>query len=590
MTSCRLLGPFPGVRLPSRRDLLSGLAAAGSLAMLPGTASAQSAGGPFKLHALIVGINAYKGKVGKLDEKTRKLLVGPIPQLRGCVNDARMIEATIHPFAASTRMLLDGEATAANFRAAWTDALAAASPGDVVLLTFAGHGGLEVERPGDNKPTGYNPAFLFTGFDQSSTAAGTTAGTSERLLSYEIDQLFQAALTRGVRVLFVADCCHFGTGTRSMDPRDADVAVRSVRAYDVGPLTIIPAPDNRTAPLQRQDLPPERPNVMFFSGSLDNETVPEIELRPGIWHGALSVAFTRAISGIAARNLNGAVTAQELRSYVNQEVRIITDSAQHPKISPPHHDVRFGMTADSVVLIAKSSRTAPVPATGAPVRLRILSLAPAEAARIAASLSGVVLIEDGTADLIWDALNGDCVSVRHKIAEGVTAGRLQPVVDRVKALAALQRLASGRALTLRLLRPGDRADAPAAPAADAIHSPPMVLSCEISGQRFPHLAMFNITGNGTVQRLFPLDKDPQEVKIGRPHTLRNIGVTAPFGSDHLVAVASAEPLTALNSEIARLDQTKGAAAAIAALEQAAARAANPADIQIGFQGIFTAAK
>jgi Caspase domain len=522
------------------------------------------------------GINTYKGKTGRLDERTRKLVVGPIPQLRGCVNDARLIEAAVQPIAASMRVLVDSEATAASFRAAWTETLTAASAGDVVLLTFAGHGGLEVERPGDNKPTGYNPAFLFTDFDQS-----TSNGTSERVLSYEIGQLFQGALARGIRVLFVADCCHFGTGTRSMDPRDADVAVRSVRSYDVGPLTLAVQ-----APLQRQDLPPERPNVMYFSGSLDNETVPEIELRPGVWHGALSVAFTRAVSGIAARKPDGAVTAQELRSFVNQEVRIITDSAQHPKISPPHHDIRFGMSADSVVLIAKSGSNAPAfGMSGAPVRLRILALNPAEAARIAASLSKVILTEDGSADLIWDASSGECISVRQKIAESVTAALLQPVVERVRALAALQRLASGRTLTLRLLRPGDRPDSPS-PAADAVHAPPMVLSCEITGQRYTHLAMFNITGNGTVQRLFPLDKDPQEVKVGRPHTLRNIGVTAPFGSDHLVAVSSAEPLTALNAELARLDQTKGAAAAIAALEQTAARG----DVQIGFQGIFTAAK
>jgi hypothetical protein len=160
----------------------------------------------------------------------------------------------------------------------------------------------------------------------------------------------------------------------------------------------------------------------------------------------------------------------------------------------------------------------------------------------------------------------------------VEATGLQPVVDRVKALVTLQRLASGRGLTLRLLRPDGTAS-------DAVHKPPLILTCEVTGLRGPYLVIFNITGNGTVQSLYPLSGDPKQVPVGQPYLISGLNVSQPFGSDHIVAVASPEPLTALQSEIAKLDKTQNAAAAIAAVEQAAARP----NVQVGFQGIFTEA-
>jgi hypothetical protein len=75
--------------------------------------------------ALIVGINAY-----------------PSSPLQGCVNDARDMEALIKDHFGFTNvvMLLDGQATTANIKAALTTLVSGAQPGDGLLFHYSGHG------------------------------------------------------------------------------------------------------------------------------------------------------------------------------------------------------------------------------------------------------------------------------------------------------------------------------------------------------------------------------------------------------------------------------------------------------------------
>jgi hypothetical protein len=113
----------------------------------------------------------------------------------------------------------------------------------------------------------------------------------------------------------------------------------------------------------------------------------------------------------------------------------------------------------------------------------------------------------------------------------------------------------------------------------------------VAGFRSTRLVMFNLTGNGTVQQLAPMtgnkqSKVPEPVMIGRPYKADKIAVSEPFGSDHIIAVTGDEAtLTALLAEISRYHMTRGVAPMMAALTKAAAQPG----IQIGFQGIFTAA-
>lgn len=565
-----------------RRTIIQGLGACAAgmpLLLAPRLGWAQAAGSrAIKLHALIVGINSYPGRIKKTDPKTGQVQFTRIRALKGCLNDARAIEAMVRPMAASVRILLDANATRPAFDAAWRETLAQAAAGDTILLTFAGHGGLEQERQGDNKPTGQNPSFLFSRFD---TSAG--GGPLDRILSYEIRALLEGALARRVRVVFVADSCHSGTLTRSVDPRDSDaISERTVRDYDV--LADLAAGLGKTVAQQ----PKELPNVVFFSGSQDHETVPEVELKPGQWHGALSVAFSRALGGLASSSADGAVTGSQLQSYVQAQVRLITDSGQHPAILWPTHDIRLGVGPNDVLFATRN--TASPPPAAAPldsVRLRIRNMTPAAAKSVAAALAGVTLIEDGTvADVVWDAANGDCIAKGARIAAAVAATELQPVVNRIKALPVLVRLASNKGLALRILLKGERLDQPASVASDAVQIQGTMLTCAVSGLRYPHLVVFNLTGNGTVQFLYPSARhnDPVQVPVDKPYLLPPNKVEPPYGSDHIVAVASAEPANVLIAELAKLNGSRRIELAVAALETFAARP----NVQVGFQGIYTA--
>ena len=80
---------------PSRRTFLSGGAAcAAALGLDIRRGFTQGAGRP-NLHAMIVGINAYTGRVGSGNRGSANPVFRAIKPLRGCLNDARTIEQAI---------------------------------------------------------------------------------------------------------------------------------------------------------------------------------------------------------------------------------------------------------------------------------------------------------------------------------------------------------------------------------------------------------------------------------------------------------------------------------------------------------------
>src|SRR4051794_33310661 len=77
------------------------------------------------IHALCIGINQYPG-TGY--------------DLRGCVNDAEDWATRLDKRGATVVTLLDEAATGAAIRAAIVERLAAADPGDLVVITWSGFG------------------------------------------------------------------------------------------------------------------------------------------------------------------------------------------------------------------------------------------------------------------------------------------------------------------------------------------------------------------------------------------------------------------------------------------------------------------
>src|ERR1700676_94584 len=125
----------------TRRTALLGLGAS-SLPLTLGAGRAFAQASRPRLHAMIVGINAYKGRIGR-QNRDQSMTYLPVPQLQGCINDARRIEAAVRPLAATTRLLLDGDVTREAFLRTWQGMVADSAPGDTLLVTYSGHGSQE---------------------------------------------------------------------------------------------------------------------------------------------------------------------------------------------------------------------------------------------------------------------------------------------------------------------------------------------------------------------------------------------------------------------------------------------------------------
>ncbi len=138
--------------------------------------------------ALCIGINNYPGT--RMD-------------LAGCVNDARHWAQALQARGFSVQTLLDEAANRAGMLAAMRDTLAKARSGDLVVLTFAGHGTLVPDASGDESD----------GWDEALCPHDVQA-TQAPIVDDEIHALFDAR-PAGVRVLLIADSCHSGTVTRA---------------------------------------------------------------------------------------------------------------------------------------------------------------------------------------------------------------------------------------------------------------------------------------------------------------------------------------------------------------------------------------
>lgn len=516
-------------------------ALAAPLALLGPTRAGATTGA---LHSLHVGIDRY--------------LVRP---LQGCVNDARLIERTVKPIAASTTLLLDREATGAGFRAAWEGLVARSRQGDTLLLTFSGHGSRERERIPGSEKDGMDDVLVMAGFDGRQV--------NDVLLDDELGVLFARAGEQGRRVVFVADCCHAGTMTRSIDPR-----VRSGRrtrsaygAYDMNALLAAAPP----AP------PPPAPasarsaaNLVFLAAGLETEEVPEIVWQ-GRHHGAMSVSFARAIAGEADQDKDGVLSRAELESFVLRSVRQLAEGLQHPSL-----DAAAG---PSEPLLPVASATAPSFDT-TPVRVRLLGVPAPD--RVLAGLKGAQAGSEDDAELVYDAATREVVAGSDIVARGVPPDALQGAVDRVHALRRLRALALRSPLDVAIRARGIAAGAPEQ---DRTHRKGTKMDLDVIGRRAPALVVFNLAGTGTVQLLRP-DQDESAtlpVALDRP-LFPDLEVGEPYGADHVVALAMPRPpatlieaLRGLHGKALPIDAALAVQRALDGME----------GWQLGVEGIFT---
>ncbi|WP_300449729.1 caspase family protein [Accumulibacter sp.] len=150
--------------------------------------------------ALCIGINNYPGT--HMD-------------LSGCVNDANDWAAELTARGFSVSKLLDSQATKAAMVGGIQTLIASATSGDVVVITYSGHGTYVPDTNGDE----------VDGLDEGLCPYDLQT-SGEALLDDEINELFSARKA-GVRLVLISDSCHSGTVTRAAaaDP-DAEDAPR----------------------------------------------------------------------------------------------------------------------------------------------------------------------------------------------------------------------------------------------------------------------------------------------------------------------------------------------------------------------------
>lgn len=151
-----------------------------------------------KVHALLVGINAYQA---------------PVRPLRGCLNDLDHFHDWLKGHVGGKRLavevLKDADATRANVIRQFRQHLGRAQPGDVVLFHYCGHGAQ------------VNSAPEFLEFDPSGLdeclVLHDSAPNGYPLADKELAVLIAELAQRDVHVTVIFDACHSGSSTRSVE-------------------------------------------------------------------------------------------------------------------------------------------------------------------------------------------------------------------------------------------------------------------------------------------------------------------------------------------------------------------------------------
>ncbi|RVT90690.1 hypothetical protein EOD42_23085 [Rhodovarius crocodyli] len=504
----------------SRRAALAGLAGAAAPALAQTgneRGLVQASQQARAVHALVVGINNYR-----------------ISPLRGCVNDAQLLAAAVRPFVASTTVLLDEQATRANFLAAWRQVTARCGAGDMVFFSFSGHGFRIPETVPGSEDDGMDDVIAFQPLHPQQAP-------TELLVDNEIEVMFAEQGRRRVSVMFVADCCHSGTLTRSVDP----LAAREVR-YRTMTGSFPPSQMRGLVPPAPPTPPPSQlTQVHFFAASLETEPVPEITFQ-GSQHGALSIAIAAGFARGAVGPQEAVVALPALATEAVQTVRALVDARQNPQIA-------LGTEGPRLLRGLVSPRPQ---ADNQPREVRIrmegaLGGALPEGARRAGPLD--------PADLIWRANDRVLVSpLGDMISAEIGQEQLPMAVERQRALWLVQEATARQPLELRLelMNPPAGSTAEQRRAANADHPLGTRLKLVVEQLRFPNFVMFNIAGNGTVQMLYPQDRETPTAPPGGRMVLDDVVVRPPLGADHVVALCSNRPLTEVAQRLIRLDETK----------------------------------
>jgi len=474
-----------------------------------------------ELRGIVIGIDKYP----KLGERN---------QLFGAVNDAQDIAKALKE-AGSTdvRLIVDEEATKANIVNTWIALVGASQEGDTLVFSYAGHGAQEPEPPGRNgEADGKNENFLLGGFGPNAP------DNAERIVDDEMFEMLKLADDQGIRVVFIADSCHSGTMYRSST--SPGIRFRNVTIPDItdDQLTLPP-------PAFANARPEDFKDVTFVAATEESRVVPEINIQ-GQQRGALSYSFARAVEGGADRDKDGRITQEEMVSYLVPSVHQLVESQQTPQVLP----VRAGRSA--IIESAKSLPEKPVDPDADALRVAVIG-----SSDVLAKMSGIVLVPDiSQSELFWDVGAG---VVEHivggKVAEDVDGNSVVPVLGKWSTIKWLQNHASG------------------APGKFIVHSgnqrykPGEEIVLSFEGAELPYVTLFNLAPDGRVEFFV----EPEEVNLdwrGRKADWKFRPDKPPFGSEHLIAVFTDQPMVELHDKLKAMNSADRAITLRGTVEEA----------------------
>ncbi|MGY4598051.1 hypothetical protein ACVWXL_005797 [Bradyrhizobium sp. GM22.5] len=172
-------------------------------------------------------------------------------------------------------------------------------------------------------------------------------------------------------------------------------------------------------------------------------------------------------------------------------------------------------------------------------------------------------------DLIWDPKSRDVISWGDVIAYQVEPAELVTVIDRTAAIRELKRIATKSPQPVRI-----------APD-DAQHhndEPVLIEMTDVAGRS---VILFDISGDGTIQMLYPIGSDATPTQTG---SLRlPLRVRGPFGAEQVIVISTTQRLVDLEQALLQLNRRKSPGQMIKIMAKYL-----PPDARVGSIGFFTA--
>ncbi|MBL0374844.1 caspase family protein [Rhizobium sp. KVB221] len=481
-----------------------------SVALMLASPGLAQAGRTF---ALVIGVNDYRF----------------VPVLDGARDDARDISSALGRMGADQIVtLVDADVTKQNIVQAWHLLASQAKAGDVIFMSYAGHGAQAPERVAGSEKDKLDEFWVLPGFDPKNIS-GTW---HETVFDNELHQWFSEVSSRGVHVVYVSDSCHAGGMDRAVTGKFRYVEFGKDRL--LGELISLMLKEQQPEPTVESVLPE---NVTLLAATAEALPVPEVVIN-GKPRGALSWSVARALEGMADRDGDGALMRHELEDYVFATVRMRSESLQTPVFTPVaargSRELLLSLKPDGEMLVA--SRPAgqtgqnPIPVA------RELGFTPVLTVSVEGSATRPENTVEGKHPYVWDAGKGVFKTPNGDLAaENISPFTVNDVVQKYILLDFLQAMATRNTSLVRI--------DPEKPLYYANEK----IKFDAEPGKYSNTIVFNLANTGEVQFLdMVLNGEPVKKTF-----LREMRVVPPFGSDHLVEISSDEPLEAVGRAMER---------------------------------------